>query len=102
MEYEVMVDVKGAVGPQALHRLNQSPVIDGRAMLPAKVSISRQNEDVTGLRFAMKGAWPGQIAQMCDGVGLRIAAMKRTRVGRVPLAGLAPGEWRYLLPHERF
>ena len=102
MEYEVMVDVHGEVGPQALHRLNQSPVIDGRAMLPAKVSINRQNEGITGLRFAMKGAWPGQIAQMCDGVDLRIAAMKRLRVGRVSLAGLAPGAWRYLLPHEKF
>lgn len=102
MEYEVMVDVRGEVSPQALHRLNQSPVVDGRAMLPAKVSVNRQNEGVTGLRFAMKGAWPGQIAQMCDSVDLRILAMKRLRVGRVPLAGLAPGEWRYLLPHEKF
>ena len=102
MEYEVMVDVRGEVSPQALHRLNQSPVVDGRAMLPAKVSVNRQNEGVTGLRFATKGAWPGQIAQMCDSVDLSILAMKRLRVGRVPLAGLAPGEWRYLLPHEKF
>ena len=104
IENEVMVDVAGAVDPRALHRLNQSPVVDGRAMLPARVSIGRQSEDGarTGLRFAIKGAWPGQIAQMCDGVALRILAMKRIRIGRVPLAGLAPGQWRYLLPHERF
>ncbi|MDB5730409.1 MAG: RNA-binding domain protein [Variovorax sp.] len=102
MENEVMVDVAGPVSPEALHRLNQSPVVDGRAMLPAKVSIGRQSEGVTGLRFAIKGTWPGQVAQMCDAVRLRIVAMRRIRVGRVPLAGLAPGEWRYLLPHERF
>ena len=102
MEYEVMVDVAGEVSPQALHRLNQSPVIDGRAMLPAKVSVGRQSDEITGLRFAMKGAWPGQVAQMCDSVDLRIVAMKRIRVGRVPLSGLAVGEWRYLLPHEKF
>ncbi len=102
MEYEVMVDVAGEVSPQALHRLNQSPVIDGRAMLPSKVSVGRQSDEITGLRFAMKGAWPGQVAQMCDSVDLRIVAMKRIRVGRVPLSGLAVGEWRYLLPHEKF
>ena len=104
IENEVMVDVAGAVDPRALHRLNQSPVVDGRAMLPARVSIGRQSEDGerTGLRFAIKGSWPGQIAQMCDSVDLRILAMKRIRIGRVPLAGLAPGQWRYLLPHERF
>lgn len=101
IENEVMVDVAGPVDARALHRLNQSPVIDGRAMLPAKVSIGRQAEGVTGLRFAVKGSWPGQIAQMCDTVGLRILAMKRIRVGRLPLSGLAPGEWRFMAHNER-
>ncbi|MDM0038436.1 RNA pseudouridine synthase [Variovorax sp. J22G21] len=101
IENEVMVDVAGPVDPRALHRLNQSPVIDGRAMLPAKVSIGREADGVTGLRFAVKGSWPGQIAQMCDMAGLRIVAMKRIRVGRLPLAGLAPGEWRFMAPNER-
>jgi 23S rRNA pseudouridine2604 synthase len=35
-------------------------------------------------------------------VDLRILAMRRIRIGRVPLAGLQPGQWRYLAPHERF
>lgn len=102
IEHEVSVDVQGEVSPQALHQLNRSPVIDGRAMLPAKVSISRQTEQLTGLRFAGKGHWPGRIAQMCDTAGLLILAMKRIRVGRIALAGLEPGQWRYLLPYERF
>lgn len=101
IENEVMVDIAGPVDARALHRLNQSPVIDGRAMLPAKVSVNREADGVTGLRFAIKGSWPGQIAQMCDGVDLRILAMKRIRVGRLVLAGLAPGEWRFMAPAER-
>ncbi|MES2186111.1 MAG: RNA pseudouridine synthase [Pseudomonadota bacterium] len=102
IEHEVSVDVQGEVGPEALHQLNRSPIIDGRAMLPAKVSISRQTDTLTGLRFAGKGHWPGRIAQMCDTAGLRILTMKRIRVGRIALAGLEPGQWRYLLPYERF
>jgi len=101
IENEVMVDVAGLVDGAALHRLNQSPVIDGRAMLPAKVSIGRQAETRTGLRFAVKGSWPGQIAQMCDMAGLRILQMKRIRVGRLPLAGLEVGELRFMAPGER-
>jgi len=66
------------------------------------VSIGRQSDDQTGLRFALKGARPGQIAHLCDEAGLRILAMRRIRIGRVPLAGLEPGQWRYLSPHERF
>ena len=112
VEHEVMVDVQGQVSPEALDYLNRTPVVDGRAMVPAKVSISYDNsEDImdnpnrkpmTGLRFAVKGCHPGQIAQMCESVGLRVASMKRIRVGRIQLTGLPLGQWRYLLGYERF
>ncbi len=93
LEHEVMVDVAGTVSPEVLARFERSP---------ARVSIGRQADDQTGLRFALKGARPGQIAHLCDQMGLTIVAMWRIRIGRVPLAGLQPGQWRYLAPHERF
>jgi 23S rRNA pseudouridine2604 synthase len=93
LEHEVMVDVAGTVSPEVLARFERSP---------ARVSIGRQADDQTGLRFALKGARPGQIAHLCDQMGLTIVAMRRIRIGRVPLAGLQPGQWRYLAPHERF
>jgi 23S rRNA pseudouridine2604 synthase len=102
VEHELIVDVAGPVAPEVLAQLNRSPVVDGRAMLPAKVSVSRGTPESTGLRFATKGHWPGRIAQMCDAAGLRITGMKRIRIGRVALSGLQPGQWRHLLPHERF
>ncbi len=54
------------------------------------------------MRFALKGERPWQIAYMCESVGLSVQAMKRIRVGRVPISSLPSGQWRYLLPHERF
>ena len=102
VEHEVMVDVRGAVSPEALQQLNRAPVVDGRAMAPARVSVNRQTGDVTGLRFALKGYWPGQIAHMCSAAGLQIMAIRRIRIGRLPLAGLPEGHWRYLMPYERF
>ena len=102
VENELIVDVRGELTESVLARLNRAPVIDGRAMLPAKVSLNNQSGDVAGLRFAIKGSYPGQIAQMCDQVGLAILGIKRIRVGRVPMAALPVGQWRYLLPNERF
>lgn len=102
VENETLVEVAGDVTAAVLRRLKRAPVIDGRAMAPAKVSISNQSAGVTGLRFAVKGCLPGRIAQMCEQVALTIVAMKRLRVGRVPMAALPVGQWRYLLPHERF
>ena len=102
VENEVIVDVRGEVNVSVLQELNRAPVIDGHAMLPARVSLSSQSAEKAGLRFAIKGAMPGQIAQMCGKAGLAITGMKRIRVGRIPLAGLASGQWRYLMPYERF
>jgi 23S rRNA pseudouridine2604 synthase len=64
----------------------------------AKVSFQSEAR----LRFALKGERPGQIAYMCETVGLRVTAMKRLRIGRVPLSDLPVGQWRYLSAHERF
>lgn len=93
MEHEVMVDVKGVVPPEALAHLQRGA---------GRVSIGRESDGITGLRFAIKGARPGQIAHLCDEVRLQIVAMKRIRIGRVPVAGLQPGQWRYLGTDERF
>ena len=45
---------------------------------------------------------PGLIAWLCDRSGLRILGMKRIRVGRVALASLPVGQWRFLAADERF
>jgi len=101
MEHEVIVDVSGDIKPGGLERLNRVDhgfTFNGVLLPPAKVSW--QNE--TRLRFALKGEVPGQIAYMCESVGLRVQGMKRLRIGRVAMSQLQSGQWRYLLPHERF
>ncbi|MDP1567277.1 MAG: rRNA pseudouridine synthase [Polaromonas sp.] len=101
MEHEVIVEVAGQLVPGGLERLNRIDhgfTYQGVLLPPAKVSW--QNE--TRLRFALKGEQPGQIAYMCEAVGLGVQSMKRIRVGRVPMSSLAAGQWRYLLPTERF
>lgn len=98
IEHEYVVEVTGDLVADGLKLLNQGLRLNGKALTPAKVSW--QNE--TRLRFALKDMQPGQIQQMCERVGLQVVAMKRIRIGRVPMARLPPGEWRYLMPSERF
>jgi len=102
VEHELMVDVAGPVSSGQLAELNRSVVVDGRAMLPARVSISQTQPDLTRLRIAMKGYWLGQVLQLCDAAGLRLLAIKRLRIGRLPLRDLPAGQWRFLLGYERF
>ena len=98
IEQEYIVEIAGELPPDGLKHLNHGLSFNGRALAPIKVSW--QNE--TRLRFALKGAQPGQIAHMCKSVGLKVLAMKRIRIGRMSMAKLQPGLWRYLMPYERF
>ena len=98
VEQEYIVEVAGEPLPDGLRLLNHGLSFHGRALPPIRVSW--QNE--TRLRFALKGAQPGQIAHMCKSVGLEVLSMKRIRLGRISMAKLQPGRWRYLMPRERF
>lgn len=98
VEQEYVVEVAGEIAPDGLKLLNHGLSFNGKA-LPA-IKVSWQNE--TRLRFALKGAQAGQIAHMCQCVGLQVVSMKRIRIGRVSMAKLQAGQWRYLMAYERF
>jgi 23S rRNA pseudouridine2604 synthase len=93
IEQELVADVSGEA-PPGLDLLSHGLVFEGRALPPVKVSWQNEGR----LRFALKGIAPW----MCEQVGLRVIALKRIRLGRLPMAGLAAGQWRYLRPSERF
>lgn len=97
VEQEYIVDVSGDIVKDGLNQLNQGVRLNGK-ILPVKVSW--QNE--TRLRFAFKGIHRSQIAKLCESVGLTVLAMKRIRLGRVPMSSLEAGQWRYLLGYEQF
>lgn len=98
IEHEFIVEVAGAIMPDGLALLNSGSAMPGRPTGPIKVSW--QNE--THLRFAIKAAGTGHIAHLCTSVGLTARAIRRIRIGRISMASLGSGQWRYLLGYERF
>lgn len=98
IEQEIIAQVQGEAVANGLALLSHGLVFENRPLPPIKVSW--QNE--TRLRFALKGIHPRLVPWMCEQVGLRLVALKRIRIGRLPMAQLAPGQWRYLCPGERF
>ena len=98
IEQELVAEVAGTIAPGGLARLCGGLVFEGRPLPPARVSWQSEAR----LRFAVKGIPAEMLPWMCAQVGLELTALKRIRIGRVPLAGLPPGQWRYLAPGERF
>ena len=98
IEQELVAQVAGTIAAGGLARLCEGLVFEGRALPPARVSWQSEAR----LRFAVKGIPPERLPWMCAQVGLEVTALRRIRIGRVPMAGLPPGQWRYLAPAERF
>lgn len=98
VEQEYVVEVSGQIKEDGLALLNQSINFNGKPSAPAKVSW--QNE--TRLRFARKELSSRLITLLCERAGLTVVSIKRLRIGRIPLAGLVVGQWRYLMGYERF
>lgn len=98
LEQEFVVEVEGAPAADALNRLAFGLSYQGRKLPPCKVSWQSENR----LRFAIKNVQPGQLRHMCQAVDLHVMAIRRIRVGRIPLKRMAAGEWRYLPTSERF
>ncbi|MBK6417293.1 rRNA pseudouridine synthase [Thermomonas sp.] len=98
IEQEFVVEVSGEIAPYGLRKLNHGLHYNGRALPPCKVSW--QNE--VRLRFALKGVQGGQLRDMCKQVGLDVVAIRRLRIGKVSLAKMPVGQWRYLPVGDRF
>jgi 23S rRNA pseudouridine2604 synthase len=98
VEQELIAQVDGTLAPGGLQRLQQGLVFERRPLPPAHASWQSEAR----LRLAAKGLPLEAVPWMCEQVGLRLRALRRIRVGRVPMAGLPVGQWRYLAATERF
>lgn len=98
VEQEYVVEVAADVSPDMLKQLNHRINLGGRALPAAKVSLQSERR----LRIALKTTEPGHIAELCRNAGVMPVTTRRIRIGRIAMAKLPPGQWRYLPPGERF
>lgn len=98
IEQEILVDVEGELAPYGWSRLAGGTTYQGWPVPAFKVSWQSEQR----LRFAIKAVRPGLIAHLCEAVGLRATTIRRLRLGRVGLAKMPAGLWRYLPVDDRF
>ncbi len=98
LEHEFTVEVGGSPERDALPVFQPGIRYRGAALPPFKASWQSERR----LRVAVKTPAPGQVRDLCRQAGLEVLGVRRLRIGRVALAGLEPGQWRYLGEHERF
>ena len=96
IEQEFVAEVTGTAAADALALLGRRIVAEGRP--PARVSWQSEAR----LRVAGKALVMDRFAPACEQAGLRLVALRRIRIGRIPMAGLPAGQWRYLPTGDRF
>ncbi|MFN4119789.1 pseudouridine synthase [Acidovorax sp.] len=95
---DVALNVQQVFPADQLARLCHGLSLDGQPLKPARVEWQNPEQ----LRFVLTEGKKRQIRRMCELVGLKVVGLKRIRMGRVTLGSLPVGQWRYLLPTERF
>ncbi len=98
LEQEYIVEVSGEQPTPDLKPLQRGLIYRGQALPVCKVSW--QNE--IRLRFALKSPQDGQLAWMCEQIGLSVVSQRRIRIGAINMAKLPVEHWRYLSNKERF
>jgi len=86
------------LAPEKLALLRHGLSLDDEPLRPAQVEWLNDEQ----LRFVLTQGKKRQIRRMCELVGLQVLGLKRVRIGGVALGNLPTGQWRYLLPGERF
>ncbi len=98
IEKEYLVRVAGKIVDKGLNLLNFGLSLDGKPLKKASVTWMNENQ----LQFILKEGKKRQIRRMCELVGLKVTGLKRVRIGKVKLADLPLGKWRFLGDKEHF
>src|SRR5262245_26716430 len=96
IEKEYIVRVEGFLPDDRLQSLRSGLDLDGRQLKPAQVEWINRDQ----LRFVLREGRKRQIRRMCNLVGLKVAGLKRVRIGKIKLGNLPEGKWRFLEPEE--
>jgi len=86
IEQEYVVEVAGELAENGLKLLNHGLSFNGKP-LPRPRSAGRTKPAT----LRLKGVRPGQIAHMCDRVGLQIVSMRRLRIAARVMSRMPSG-----------
>ena len=95
---EYLVRVEGRLPKEKLALLNVGLCLDNKVLKPAQVTWQNQDQ----LRFVLQEGRKRQIRRMCELVNLKVTGLKRVQIGKIKLANLPVGKWRYLHEDEVF
>lgn len=95
--------LKGIITEQELEKLRTGVIIDNDYLTkPAKVKILKIDEDknISRIQITIHEGKNRQIRKMCEAINKKVIALHRSKIGKLDVKDLKPGEWKYLKLNE--
>lgn len=92
--------VKGALDDNAVRKLRDGIIIEGRKTSEAIIDIIEKKENTAKLNVTIHEGRNRQIKKMFESVGCTVSYLKRISIGKLELGDLKAGTWRYLNEHD--
>jgi len=94
--------VKGIVTGEAIHRLKNGVVIDGKKTSKARVKLLKVDKktETSLVELTIHEGRNHQVKKMFEAVGYDVIKLKRERLSFLDVKNLKSGEYRYLNPKE--
>jgi pseudouridine synthase len=100
VEKTYVAKVMGTPPPAALKILRRGLPIDGVMTNPAQVDFLDKREGKSWIAIRIAEGRYHQVRKMFEAIGHKVMKLRRVAIGPVELAGVEPGEWRYLTGKE--
>jgi pseudouridine synthase len=100
VEKTYVAKVMGAPPSAALKILRRGLPIDGVMTNPAQVNFLDKREGKSWIAIRIAEGRYHQVRKMFEAIGHRVMKLRRVSIGPLELAGVEPGEWRYLTGKE--
>ena len=95
--------LKGIITEQEIEKLRTGVIIDNDYLTkPAKVKILKIDEDenISRVQITIHEGKNRQIRKMCEAIDKKVIALHRSKIGKLDVKDLKPGEWKYLKLNE--
>ncbi len=86
--------------PSELNVLRRGMPIEGKMTNPATVHFLEKKGDRAWVSLRIAEGRYHQVRKMFEAIGHRVTKLRRVAIGPLELAGIEPGEWRYLTAKE--
>ncbi len=100
VEKTYVAKLMGAPPPAALKILRRGLPIDGVMTNPADVDFLDKREGKSWIAIRVAEGRYHQVRKMFEAIGHKVMKLRRVAIGPLELAGVEPGEWRYLTGKE--